>query len=86
MRHNDCKNYMNLDCEKGMCARSKQVVPIDGEGSEACSEFKAADKCSNCNNFLSPDKYGIGTCTGLEKENWSYSTMGASTCTGYKSK
>jgi hypothetical protein len=27
MRHYDCKNYINLDCEKGMCALSKGLVP-----------------------------------------------------------
>ena len=86
MRHINCKNYINLDCEKGMCARCKSIVPIDGEGSEGCSEFRAADKCGSCKNFSNPDKYGIGTCTGLEKENWSYATMGAFTCSGYKSR
>ena len=34
MRHYDCKNYINLDCEKGLCALTKGMVPIDGEGSE----------------------------------------------------
>lgn len=86
MRHYDCKNYINLDCEKGICALCKAIVNIDGEGSEACSNFKPADKCGNCNNFINPDKYGIGTCTGLEKENWAYSTMNAITCSGYKER
>ena len=36
MRHYDCINYINLDCEKGMCALDKVIVPIDGEGSEGC--------------------------------------------------
>lgn len=36
MKHNNCVNYINLDCEKGMCALSKVIVPIDGEGSDAC--------------------------------------------------
>ncbi|MCY1712971.1 4-hydroxyphenylacetate decarboxylase small subunit [Caproiciproducens galactitolivorans] len=86
MRHYDCKNYINLDCEKGMCARCKAVVPIDGKGSEACPAFKPVERCENCKNFSEPDKYGIGKCTGLEKENWAYSTMCACTCTGYKAR
>lgn len=86
MQHYDCKNYINLDCEKGMCARCKAIVPIDGDGSEACSDFSPADKCGNCKNFFQPDKYGIGTCKGLEKENWTYSTMNAVTCTGYEAR
>jgi len=84
VRHYDCKNYMNLDCEKGMCALSKGLVPIDGEGSQACPNFKQAEKCGTCKNFISPDKYGIGTCTGLEKESWAYAACGAFSCSGYK--
>lgn len=86
MRHYDCKNYINLDCEKGICGLCKSIVPIDGENSEACPKFKLADKCGNCKNFSNPDKYGVGTCTGLEKENWAYSTMNACTCSGYKAR
>ncbi|GEA33677.1 MULTISPECIES: 4-hydroxyphenylacetate decarboxylase small subunit [Clostridium] len=86
MRHYDCKNYINLDCEKGMCALCKAIVPIDGENSNACPKFKPADKCSNCKNFSKPDKYGIGICTGLEKENWTYSSMNACTCSGYEAR
>jgi len=86
MRHYDCKNYINLDCEKGICALCKAIVPIDGEGSEACPNFKPADKCGNCINFSNKDKYGVGTCKGLEKENWAYSTMNACTCSGYKAR
>ena len=84
MKHVDCKNYINLDCEKGMCALSKMVIPIDGEGSECCSAFVPAPKCGNCANFCEPDSYGIGTCKGLEKENWAYATCGAFGCDGYK--
>ncbi|WP_371363898.1 4-hydroxyphenylacetate decarboxylase small subunit [Sporomusa rhizae] len=86
MRHYDCKNYINLDCEKGMCAVSKGFVPIDGEGSQACPQFKQAEKCGNCKNFINSDKYGVGTCTGLEKENWAYATCGAFACRGYAAK
>lgn len=86
MRHYDCKNYINLDCEKGMCAKCKAVVPIDGKGSEACPAFQPVERCENCKNFSDPDKYGIGKCTGLEKENWAYSTMCACTCTGYQAR
>lgn len=84
MKHIDCKNYINLDCEKGMCAISKMLVPIDGEGSDGCAAFIAAPKCGNCSNFVNPDNYGIGTCKGLEKENWAYATCGAFGCEGYK--
>lgn len=84
MKHVDCVNYINLDCEKGMCALSKQIVPIDGEGSEGCPMFKAAPKCGNCACFQGADDHGIGTCTGFEKENWSYANCGAFCCEHYK--
>jgi 4-hydroxyphenylacetate decarboxylase small subunit len=86
MKHYDCKNYINLDCEKGKCALGKMILPIDGPGSEACPMFKPAEKCGVCKNFHDPDKYGIGTCKGYAKENWAYSTCGAFTCEnfGYK--
>lgn len=84
MKHYDCKNYINLDCEKGICALGKNIVPIDGENSNACPRFKPADKCNNCKNFSTLNKHGIGTCTGLEKESWSYASMNACTCLGYE--
>lgn len=84
MKHFDCKNYIHLDCEKGMCAISKCVVPIEGKGSDACPKFVQAQKCGNCANFGNPDKYGMGTCKGFAKENWAYKTCGAFSCEGYK--
>ena len=72
MKHVECINYINLDCEKGMCALSKQIVPIDSNGSDACGHFQAADK------------HGIGTCKGFEKENWTYAKCGAFCCEHYK--
>lgn len=83
MKHRECVNYINLDCEKGMCAILKNQVPIDGEGSEACEAFQAAPSCGNCRNFSEADKYGMGTCKGFEKENWAYETCGAFTCEKY---
>ena len=86
MRHYDCKNYINLDCEKGMCAISKLIVPIDGKGSEGCPAFVPAEKCKNCANFSNPDSYGIGTCTGFDVENWAFASCGALTCENYKAR
>lgn len=83
MKHRECINYINLDCEKGMCAIAKVIVPIDGEGSEACENFKEAPTCGSCRNFIEPDKYGLGTCKGFEKESWAYGTCGAFTCEQY---
>lgn len=84
MKHFDCKNYIHLDCEKGMCGITKGIVPISGEGSDACPQFVQAPKCGNCAAFVEPDKYGVGTCKGMAKEYWAYATCGAGSCEGYK--
>lgn len=84
MTHGDCKFFIELDCEKGMCGRTKGIVPLDGEGSLACPNFLAMEKCGNCKNFSNPDKYGVGTCTGFAKENWAYATCGGAFCPKYQ--
>jgi 4-hydroxyphenylacetate decarboxylase small subunit len=86
MKHNDCKNYINLDCEKGLCALDKAMVPLDGEGSDACSRFVPAEKCGRCNHFSEPDTFGIGTCSGLAKNAWAYAAMNACTCSAFKAQ
>lgn len=84
MKHVDCKNYINLDCEKGICALSKAMLPIDGDGSDACQKFQPVEKCGRCQHFSEPDKYGIGTCSGLAKAGWAYAAMNACTCSAFK--
>ena len=80
MKHSDCKYFLNLDCEKGMCARSGQLVKLDGEGSDVCPNFVAGKLCKFCKNYTNPDEYGIGTCVGFEVEDWCYAECGASAC------
>ncbi len=63
--------------KKGMCALDKTIVPIDGEGSDACPRFKEGFLCKNCAHFTDADKYGIGNCSGFEKENWTYALNGS---------
>lgn len=84
MKHIDCKNYINLDCEKGICALDKAMVLIDGEGSDACRRFAPAEKCGLCKHFSEPDNHGIGICGGFAKSNWAYASMNSVTCTGFK--
>ena len=86
MKHNDCANFLSLDCEKGMCAIHKMIVPIDGEGSDACDAFAPGFFCATCANFSKSDSYGIGTCSGFEKENWTYAQNGAFCCEQYQQK
>lgn len=86
MKHYECANYLHLDCEKGMCALTKAIVPNDFEGSDACPNFKPAPMCGNCKNFSDPDKHGMGTCAGFAKENWAYAQCGAFSCEKYESR
>lgn len=86
MKHCECVHFLNLDCDKGMCAIKKEIVMIDGSDSIACKMFEPAKLCSNCKNFSDPDKHGIGVCTGYEKESWAYATCGAFGCEKYERK
>lgn len=83
MKHYECANYLHLDCEKGMCAITKMIVPCDGEGSDACPNFKPGHMCQFCKNFTDADKYGIGTCKGFDKESWAYAQCGAFSCENF---
>ena len=84
MKHCECANFLHLDCEKGMCALSKCMVPIDGEGSDACPRFQQGFMCQFCKHFSDADKYGIGTCKGYDKENWAYAQCGAFSCVKFE--
>lgn len=86
MKHFECANFLHLDCEKGMCAKYKMMVPMDGTDSDACSMFEEGFMCRFCKHFTPTDKYGIGICNGFEKENWAYAQCGAFSCEKFKRK
>lgn len=86
MKHNECANFLHLDCEKGMCAKSQMMVPLDGPGSEACPMFKEGFMCKFCKHFGNADNHGIGECKGFEKENWVYEQCGAFSCEKFERK
>ena len=83
MKHYECRNYLSLDCEKGMCAIDKVMVPMDGEGSDACPRFTDGFLCKFCKNFANADEHGIGTCSGFEKKDLAYADCGAFTCENF---
>jgi hypothetical protein len=64
----------------------KIVVPIDGEGSDACPSFEQGFMCQFCEHFTAPDKYGIGTCEGFETNDWAYAQCGAFSCENFDRK
>jgi len=86
LKHKNCIHFLNLDCEKGMCAIKKEIIVIDGPEGEACEMFEEAKFCSNCKNFSEADKYGIGECSGFDIKNWAYASCGAFGCEKYTRK
>ena len=84
MKHYECKHFLALDCEKGMCAVSRMIVPLDGEGSDACPNFECGKLCKFCVKFHDADAHGIGTCSGFEKESWAYGDCGAFCCENFE--
>lgn len=81
LKHNDCLNFCSIDAAKGMCRLTKQVVNID---SDTCGSLVLAPKCNNCRHFDNPDDKGIGMCSGLSKENWTFGSLNAITCIGHE--
>jgi len=80
LKHNDCLNFCAIDAAKGICRLTKQHIAIDDP---ACSSLVKAPKCKNCMNFKDSGADGIGQCTGLEIDNWTYATLNAVTCKGH---
>lgn len=76
-KHNDCIHFSSIDVAKGLCRINGSMVEID---SEVCSSFDKKPKCKFCTNFKNPDSDGIGTCVGLDKEDWIYGELNAVTC------
>jgi 4-hydroxyphenylacetate decarboxylase small subunit len=83
LNHNDCLNFCSIDAAKGICRLSKQTINID---SDICNSLVLAPKCNNCIHFDKPDDKGIGTCKGLEKEDWTFGGLCAVTCKAHEFK
>lgn len=81
LNHSDCLNFCSIDAAKGICRLTKELINID---SDACPNFKLAPKCCNCKHFENEDEKGMGTCKGLEQENWTFASLNAITCKGHE--
>lgn len=79
-KHSDCENFAPVDVAKGICRLSNEKVLIE---SPVCPNFEALPKCGSCGFFKNPDKEGIGTCAGLQKEYWTAANYNAGLCEGY---
>lgn len=83
LNHSDCLNFTTIDAAKGICRVLNKVVFID---TDICSSYEKLPKCKNCSFFNNPNADNVGTCTGLNKEAWTYGELIGITCEGYKSK
>ena len=60
MHHRDCRNFAPVDVAKGICHRTKNMVPADGD---QCDECVATPKCKSCKNFTADTKrVELGVC------------------------
>lgn len=82
-KHSDCLNFCNIDAAKGICRLTHEFINID---SDTCDNLKMAPKCHNCQHFCRPDSKGVGQCTGLAKEDWTFADLNAITCEGHEFK
>ncbi len=82
--HRDCRNFAPVDVAKGICHRTKEMIPADGE---PCREFDRIPKCRWCRNFQAdPDTVEMGTCAACVGTPgfMAYPDMVAVTCEMYQ--
>jgi 4-hydroxyphenylacetate decarboxylase small subunit len=80
LSHRDCRNYAPIDVTRGLCHRTKDLVPGDAEG---CDAFLLMPKCNNCKLFsATPGAVELGTCGASDREPkfFAYPDMVAVTC------
>jgi len=83
-RHRDCRNHAPLDVTKGLCHRTKELVPADAE---ACSACDLLPRCGNCRSFQrSADVAEMGLCLASthEPKFFAYPDMVAVTCAHHR--
>lgn len=80
LKHSDCMNFTNIDAAKGICRFHGEKVFID---TPVCKAYETAPKCKNCNCFTATEQPGMGNCSGLTRDSWTYEELSAVTCEGY---
>lgn len=75
-------NFSPIDAVKGICRLSGSLIPADDSG---CERSVPLPRCGTCKFLINCSEDGVGTCTGLKKEDWTYSALCAVTCEGYES-
>jgi 4-hydroxyphenylacetate decarboxylase small subunit len=79
-KHQDCRNYIPIDVEKGICNALQTEVPASMDG---CPNYIMMPKCKNCGNFQSVQEDGLGECAGFNKSYWAYADLRSTQCEGY---
>lgn len=80
MHHRDCRNFAAVDVAKGICHRTKNMVPADGD---QCEECVATPKCKGCRNFTADKvRVELGVCEAstATPKFFAYPDMVAQTC------
>jgi 4-hydroxyphenylacetate decarboxylase small subunit len=76
LRHLDCRNFAAVDVAKGICHRTKNAVPADGD---RCEHFVAVPKCKLCDHFAASEQY-LGACNASPHKPMTYPDLIAVTC------
>jgi 4-hydroxyphenylacetate decarboxylase small subunit len=80
--HRDCRNFAPLDVAKGICHRSKEIVPADDP---CCPKLVLVERCRICVNFASTaDDRGLGKCMASRSHFNAYGDMISTTCESYR--
>lgn len=80
LHHRDCRNFAPVDVAKGICHRTKNMVPADGD---QCEECVATPKCRGCRNFTADAKrveLGVCEASTVTPKFFAYPDMVALTC------
>jgi hypothetical protein len=75
--HFDCEAYRAVDVFKGICSRTEEIVPADGE---VCEEFKPVKKCRLCKHYRATGDH-LGVC---KDEFIAYPDLLAKTCPDFE--
>jgi 4-hydroxyphenylacetate decarboxylase small subunit len=76
IRHMDCRNFAAVDVAKGICHRTKDLVPADAFH---CEHFVPLQKCRFCIHFAAGDQY-VGICTAVSTKPMTYPDLITVTC------
>jgi 4-hydroxyphenylacetate decarboxylase small subunit len=79
LKHMDCRNYAALDVAKGVCHRTKELVPADADH---CEQFVATQKCKFCEHFVAVSEH-LGTCGAEVSKPMAYPDLITVTCENF---